>query len=255
MKLLFVGDVVGKSGCEMFGRCIYGCKKENGIDITVVNGENSAVGNGISNDSADYLFSHGADVITTGNHCFKRRDSLPMFDSNAFLLRPANFSDEVIGKGLCVLDFGRTSVAIINLMGTVFMEPLDNPFDTVDKLLADIDTKNIFVDFHAEATAEKRAMGFYLASKVTGVFGTHTHVQTNDAQILGEHTGYITDAGMTGPEDSVLGVETALAIEKMRYHCPVKFEEGKTPCFLNGVIAEFDEKLGKCNKITPIVLR
>ncbi len=255
MKLLFVGDVVSSSGCEFLGETLYGIKKKYGVDITVVNGENSAVGNGITKQSCNYLTSIGADVITTGNHAFKRRESVEMFDTVPHLLRPANYPDEVVGRGVHVLDLGRCRVAVVNLMGVVYMSPLGSPFYTMDRVLQELDTKNIIVDFHAEATAEKKAMGYYLAGKVTAVLGTHTHVQTADEAILDDWTAYITDVGMTGPEESVLGVEKELAIEKQRLGFPVRFQEADTPCFLNAVVVEFDEKTGRAISIERVVCR
>lgn len=255
MKLLFIGDVVGKSGCDFLASKIYNIKKEHNVDITVINGENSAQGNGITRQSAEFLISCGADVITTGNHSFKRREAVSIYDENDYILRPANYPSGVVGKGVCVLDMGRRSIAVVNLMGVVYMEPIENPFTAADNILASIDTPNIFVDFHAEATAEKKCMGQYLAGRVTGVFGTHTHVQTADEMILRSHTAYITDAGMTGPENSVLGVKNELAVEKMRLHYPVKFEESEEPCFLNGVVTDFDEKTGKARSIERIIVR
>ena len=255
MRLLFIGDVVGKAGCTFLSNNLYKIKKEHNIDITVVNGENSAAGNGITKHSMDFLTRCGADVITTGNHAFKRRECSEIFDTTPHLLRPANYPDDVIGKGYYILDVGMTQIAVINLMGVVYMEPLNNPFDTIDNILSNIDTPNIFVDFHAEATAEKKAMGHYLAGRVTAMFGTHTHVQTNDATILKNHTGYITDAGMTGPEDSILGITSEVAIEKLRKHYPVRFTESSNPCFINGVVTDFDKNIGKINKIYPIIYR
>lgn len=254
MKLLFIGDVVGKVGCDYLRERLYHVKKKYSADIVVVNGENSAQGNGITKYSADMILNSGADVITTGNHAFRRRDSVQIFD-NDIILRPANYPDGVIGKGVCILDFGSFSVAVINLMGTVFMEPLDNPFTVIDRILPQVNTPNIFIDFHAEATAEKKAMGHYLTGKVTAVLGTHTHVQTNDETILGTHTGYITDAGMTGPEHSVLGVAVEPAVNKQRFKYPVQFHEADGPCFMNGVLIDFDEIYGKCTKIEKFIDR
>ncbi|MGN0621997.1 MAG: TIGR00282 family metallophosphoesterase [Porcipelethomonas sp.] len=253
-NLLFIGDVVGKSGCDFLAGKIFGIKKKYNIDITVVNGENSAQGNGITRFSAESLLHCGADVITTGNHCYKRRDSLAIFDEEN-IIRPLNFPSGCCGKGICVLDFGSYTACIVNLMGTVYMEPLDNPFTVMEKLLPEISTPNIFVDFHAEATAEKKAMGHFLTGKVTAVMGTHTHVQTSDETILGEHTGYITDAGMTGPELSVLGVDITPAVDKLRFKFPVRFKEADSPCFINGVVISFDEKSGKCTKIERLIIR
>jgi len=253
-KLLFIGDVVGKSGCDFLKEKIYDIRKKHNIDFTVINGENSAQNNGITRFSADMLLNCGADVITTGNHCFKRRDSMSIYD-NDNILRPANYPDGCIGKGVCILDCGYFDIAVINLMGTVYMEALDNPFTTVEKLLGEINTPNIFLDFHAEATAEKKAMGHFLTGKVTAVMGTHTHVQTSDEIILGGHTGYITDAGMTGPELSVLGVDIKAAVDKQRFKFPVRFTEAESSCFINGVVITFDEKTGKCTNISRIIER
>lgn len=253
-----IGDVVGQSGSEFFASGLYNIKKENGIDAVIVNGENSASGNGITRASADFLFSSGADVITTGNHAFKRRESVDMFDELPFLVRPANYPDGCIGKGWCVLDKGSFRLAVINLMGVVYMEPLDNPFTAADKIISELKAdgiRNIIVDFHAEATAEKKALGHYLTGRVTAVAGTHTHVQTADECILGGHTGYITDLGMTGPELSVLGVDKDIAIEKMRFHFPVRFREAEEPCFMNGIILDIDEKSGKTTKIRRLNLK
>ena len=255
MNLLFIGDVVGDAGCDFLEKRIYALKKKYDISIVVINGENSASGNGITPFSYQRLTALGADVITTGNHCFKRKEALSLYDENETLLRPANYPEDVAGRQYAVIDLGFCSVAVINLMGTTYMEPLDNPFCCVDKLLERIDTKNIIVDFHAEATSEKKAMGFYLDGRVTAVLGTHTHVQTADEIILPNGTAYITDAGMTGPELSVLGVKSELAIEKLKNHVPVKFEISDEPCFINGVVVEFNEHSGKATKITRIIER
>ncbi len=254
MKLLFIGDVVGEHGCRFLQQKLPGIKREHTIDITVVNGENSADGNGITQESADMLFHAGADVITTGNHAFQRRNALSLFE-NECIVRPANYGDACPGRGVTVLDLGASQAAVINLQGVLFMEPLENPFDTADRLLSGIDTPVIFVDFHAEATSEKRALGYYLAGRVTAVLGTHTHVQTADACILGGHTGYITDAGMTGAEDSILGLEKQAALDRLHLHVPQRAAEADGPCFLNGVVVEYDKKCGKCTKITPLIMR
>ncbi len=254
-RLLFIGDVVGKVGCEFLDRKLRMLKNYYKIDITIVNGENSAQGNGITPISANSIFQAGADVITTGNHAFRRKEAREVFES-PYVIRPANYPEGgAYGKGVCILDMGIYSIAVINLMGTVFMEPLDNPFTKIDEILKNIDTPNIFVDFHAEATSEKKAMGHYLTGKVSGVFGTHTHVQTADEIILGEHTAYITDAGMTGAEISCLGVSISEVVEKQRFHTPVRFSEADGPCFLCGVYVEFDEKVGKSYKIERVIIR
>lgn len=254
-NLLFIGDVVGKAGCEFLASKLGGIKKMYDIDITVVNAENSAQGNGVTRQSADMVINAGADIITTGNHAFKRREALDIYETD-YIIRPANYPEgNCPGKGVCVLDMGAYSVTVINLSGTVYLDPLDNPFTVIDSMLENIDTRNIFVDFHAEATSEKKAMGYHLAGKVTGVFGTHTHVQTADECILGGHTAYITDAGMTGPENSVLGVEIQPAVDRLRYRMPVRFKEADGECFLCGVVVAFDEKSGKSHKIERIIVR
>ena len=255
MNLLFLGDVVGDMGCDILEKKMYSLKQKYKIDLVVVNGENSATGNGLTRYSYQRLVSVGADVITTGNHCFKRKEALPLYDENDTLLRPANFPKGVPGHGYTTLDLGYCQIAVVNLMGTTYMEPLDNPFFCIDSVLEEIDVRNIIVDIHSEATSEKKAMGFYLDGRVTAVIGTHTHVQTADEMILPKGTAYITDAGMTGPELSVLGVKSELAIEKIKYHAPVKFEESENPCFINGVVIDFDENSGKANKIIRIIER
>lgn len=254
MKLLFIGDIVGDRGIDFLEEKIYSLKIEYSPDVIAVNGENSANGNGVTEHSLKRLVSLGADVITTGNHSFTKRDCTKIFDEYDFLLRPANYPDGVVGKGVYTLDLGRCSIAFVNLQGTAFLDPLDNPFTTADRILKEIDTKNIFVDFHAEATAEKKAMGHYLRGRVTAVLGTHTHVQTADETLL-DGTAYITDVGMTGPEDSVLGVDSDIATKKMVYKYPVRFELSENPCFINAVAVEFDNILGKATKIERIIKR
>ncbi len=253
MRILFFGDAVGEAGCEALSRYAPKLKQEHSADLMIVNGENSAKGNGITPQSADRLFDAGADVITTGNHCFRRRcDSL--FEDPR-ILRPANFPDGAPGKGVTVLDCGRWSLAVVNLMGTAFLEPLDNPFTVIDDILGTLHTPNVFVDFHAEATSEKRAFGWYLAGKVSAVIGTHTHVQTADEEILEGHTGYLTDAGMVGPARSVLGVRVEDALYKQRFHLPVTFAEADPPCIICGVLLEIDSKSGKCTKIERLFIK
>lgn len=254
-NLLFIGDVVGKAGCDFLASKLSGIKRFYDIDVTVVNGENSAQGNGITRYSADSIVRAGADIITTGNHAFRRKEALDIFDED-YIIRPANYPEGgCVGKGVCILDMGAYSVAFVNLMGTVYMDPLDNPFTKIDEILEQISVPNIFVDFHAEATSEKKAMGFHLAGRVSGVFGTHTHVQTADECILNGKTAYITDVGMTGPEHSCLGVEVQPAVDRLRFRMPVRFKEAEGECFLCGIVASFDEKNGKTHKIERIIVR
>lgn len=254
INVLFIGDIVGSKGCDFAEKTVGRLRTKERLDIVIANGENSADGNGITKASMEQLFRF-ADVITTGNHCFRRKEFTEYFDIKENLLRPANYPEGVVGKGSVVIDMGRYSFGVINLMGTAFMEPLNNPFECVDKLLRDMDTPNILVDFHAEATSEKKAMGFYLSGRVSAVIGTHTHVQTADEIILDGHTGYITDAGMCGAELSVLGVKKELAIEKQRTKCPVRFTESEEAPFFNGVKLNIDEKCGKVHSIERLIIR
>lgn len=254
INVLFIGDIVGSNGCDFAEKTVGKLRAQKKLDLVIANGENSADGNGITKASMEHIFRF-ADVITTGNHCFRRKEFTEYYDIRENLLRPANYPDGVVGKGVVTVDMGRYSFAVINLMGTAFMEALNNPYECIDRLLGDIDTKNILVDFHAEATSEKKAMGFYLSGKVSAVMGTHTHVQTADEAILDGHTAYITDAGMCGAELSVLGVKKELAIEKQRTKCPVRFTESEEAPFFNGVLMQIDEKCGKACGIERLIIR
>lgn len=247
MKVLCIGDVVGKVGCEFLRSKLPALKKVNGIDVVICNGENSSDGNGITPASADYIFQSGVDVITLGNHSFRRKEVYSYLDDTPYIIRPANFPEATTpGVGFCTLDLGRVQLTVINLIGTMFMEAgLESPFDKIDKLLKNIDSRIIIVDFHAETTSEKLAMGYYLDGRVSVVFGTHTHVQTSDEHILKNGTGYITDLGMTGPLNSVLGVKKEISIEKFKTRMPVRFELEKGDCKMECVIFDIDEKSGK----------
>lgn len=258
MKVLTVGDVCAPDGSAFALKMIPQIRREESIDIVIVNGENSAEGNGITPDSANTLFAAGADVITGGNHTFRRKEIFKMLETNNCLLRPHNLP-EAIGSGYCLLDKGKYSVAVINLSGQIYLDRLsaENPFLCVDGLLerakAD-NVKYIFVDFHAEATSEKRAMGFYLDGKVTAVFGTHTHVQTSDCQILPKGTGYITDLGMTGVINSVLGVKNDIIINRLRDGDQSKFLQESGRCMLNGCIFELDEQSGLTKSVKNVYI-
>ncbi len=257
MKLLCIGDVVAGIGCEFLRKHLPSLKRSLGIDIVICNGENSADGNGVHPVSADYLFQSGVDVITLGNHAFRRREIYQYLEDNEFIIRPANYPKGTTpGKGFCVLDCGRYSLGVINLIGNVFnSSPLDCPFYTVDDVLKDIKADIIVVDIHAEATSEKRSLGFYLDGRVSAVFGTHTHVQTSDAQVLPKGTGYITDVGMTGPVNSVLGVDPLITITSFRDKMPIRFEPLKGECSMDCVLFEIDEKTGKTIKAESISIK
>lgn len=249
MNILFIGDVVGQKSCANLRDKLPQLKHDYNAKIVIVNGENSADGNGITPVTAKYILDSGADAVTTGNHCFRRKEMDSFYESSDIVIRPANFPDEVVGKGYTELDFGSYSVAIINLLGTVFMQNLENPFHCIDRILSKIHSKVIIVDFHAEATSEKRAMGHYLAGRVSAVIGTHTHVQTADEEILGGHTAYISDAGMTGVIDSVLGIKKEIIINNMITGYPQRYEYAAGQQFICGVVVSVDEKSGICNSI------
>lgn len=247
VNILCVGDVVGSIGCEFLRQRLPALKKLKGIDLCIVNGENSADGNGITHASATHLLDSGADVITTGNHSFRRKESFHMYDSWETLLRPANYPAAAPGRGFCVMDLGRVRVGVINLMGTMYMDSLESPFEMLDQLLRSPDMPKIcVVDFHAEATGEKRALGFYADGRVTALFGTHTHVPTADECVLPKGTGYISDAGMTGVIDSVLGVKPEIIINRYVTKMPARFELEKGPCRMDCVIFTADEATGLC---------
>lgn len=247
MRVLCIGDVVAGVGCRFLREKLPLLKRSMNIDVVICNGENSADGNGVHPTSADYLFKSGVDVITLGNHAFRRKEIYQYLDDNEFIIRPVNYPPSTTpGRGVCVLDFGRFRIAVINAMGNMYNpSALDCPFRTIDSVLKDLDVNIIIVDFHAEATSEKRSLGFYLDGKVSAVFGTHTHVRTADCQILPKGTGYITDVGMTGPKHSVLGVNPEITIESFRNKLPVRFEPLQGDCTMDCVLFDIDEKTGK----------
>ena len=260
MKILAIGDVCGVSGCEILRRKLPSLKKQYNIDFTVVNGENSAAGNGISPTSAELLLNIGADVITGGNHTLRRPDIHPMLDENERLLRPHNLPKAKYGSGYCLVDMGRLLVAVINLSGQIYLERVEasNPFLAVDELLEKAKEDNadiIIVDFHAEATSEKKAMGYYLDGKVSLVFGTHTHIQTADEQIFENGTAYITDLGMTGPIDSILGVQPSIIIGRLRDNNMAKFELSDGPCSVEGIVVDIDPATKKAISIERIRIK
>lgn len=256
MRLLFLGDVVGQGGCEFLLKKLPDFKRKNGIDICIANGENSAQGNGVTRISCEMMFSAGVDFITLGNHTYRRPEFLEYLDENVPVIRPYNYPSGAPGKGVGIIDKGRYRVAVVNMMGTVYSEPLGNPFSEMEKALKETDgCKTVIVDFHAEATSEKRAMGFFLDGKVTAMFGTHTHVQTADEQILPKGTAYITDSGMTGPVQSVLGIKPELTIKKFKTNLPVRFENAEGEYFMNGCMAEIDEKTGKAISLERVSVK
>jgi hypothetical protein len=256
MNLLFLGDVVGTAGCEAVRRFLPQLKRQYSIDLTIINGENSADGNGIHPVSAQSLLDSGADVITTGNHVLRRSEIYDWLEQeDCPVIRPANMHHSTPGRGIYTLDFLRYRVTVINLMGNVYMDYCGNLFDKIDELLEKINSPIILIDLHAEATSEKLALAHYLDGKISLLAGTHTHVQTADEQIFPGGMGYITDLGMCGPENSVLGIKPELAIRKMRGNLPVRFENAANSAFISGILASIDEKTGKTTKIMRIFMK
>lgn len=256
MRLLFLGDVVGQGGCDFVMKKLPDFKRKNAIDVCVVNGENSAQSNSATPKSIEALLDSGADFITLGNHAYKRFEIMDYLDGDVPVARPYNYPAGAPGKGVGIIDKGRYRVAVINMLGTAFLEPLGNPFIEIDKALSETDgCKIILVDIHAEATGEKKALGFYLDGRVSAVVGTHTHVPTADEQILPNGTAYISDVGMCGPVQSVLGVEPSIAIKKFKTNLPVRFESAQGEYALNGVIIDIDEKSGKATRIERVDIR
>ena len=254
MNILAIGDVTGSIGCKFLRAHLPQLNKIKQVDLVIANGENSADGNGITPASAQFLFDSGVDVITAGNHSFRRREMYEVFDREETLLRPANFPPGTPGHGSCIVDKGRLQVGVINLMGVVYLESLDCPFAAADRLLKKMPAITL-VDFHAEATGEKGALAYYLDGRVSAIFGTHTHVQTADESILPNGTGFITDVGMTGPIRSVLGVKPELVIQKMRSKMPVRFDLAGGDCHMDCVLFIIDDKTGKTTAVERLKIQ
>ncbi len=232
-------------------------RRERGADLCVVNGENAAGGFGINAQTAEELFAAGADVITSGNHVWNRKEAEELLLREPRLLRPANYPRGAPGKGLFVARTPAGPVAVINLMGRVFMPPVECPFREADRLIAGLgeEVRVIVVDFHAEATSEKAALGWHLDGRASAVIGTHTHVQTADERLLPRGTAYLSDVGMTGPADSVIGIKTSIVIEKFLTGVPRRMEVAGGPGQLNGALVEVNPSTGRALSIARIALR
>lgn len=259
IRVLLIGDVVGESGCAIVARHLPALKQKHALDMVILNGENSSnQGRGITPKISQGFYDSGVDVITTGNHIWFRREIYPYLDEQSNLLRPANFPAGAPGVGVTTLSIKGHTVAVINVQGRVFMKELvDCPFRAMDSLLAYLKDKTnmIFVDFHAEATSEKEAFAFYLAGRVSAVVGTHTHVQTADERVLPGGTAYITDLGMVGALNSMLGMQKEAIIQNFLTQIPVKFTvDSNPPYVLSGVIVEVDTQTGKAIKVERLRL-
>ena len=257
MKILAVGDIVGEAGVRKLKEELPKIKKEYNIDFVITNGENSAGGMGINERNFNDMLEAGTNVVTMGNHTWGKKDIFKFID-HPQLLRPANYPKGVVGKGLGIYECKGKKIAVMNFMGRVDINILtENPFimakDMVEEIKEQVDI--IIIDFHAEATAEKIAMARYLDGKITAIFGTHTHVQTADEQILPNGTGYITDIGMTGPKNSVIGMDAQASIKRFETTLPEKYKLAEGECILNAVIFDIDDTTSKVTDIKRIYIR
>ena len=243
MRILFIGDIVGQPGRKMVARHLQRLVATNRVDVTIANAENAAAGFGITPGVAQELFGLGIALLTSGNHIWDKKEAEGLLATEGRILRPANYPDEVPGSGAHVLNVQGRLVGVVNLQGRAFLLPIDCPFRSADRELAQLSrvTDTILVDFHAEATAEKQAFGWYLDGRVSAVLGTHTHVQTADERLLPGKTAYITDVGMTGPRDSVIGVRPEDAIPRFLTQMPRKFTVADGPSLLSAVLLEVEE--------------
>ena len=253
INVLFIADIVGMPGYRVTASCIQDIQKEHDVQLVIANGENGAAGKGLTAKIAESFFDLGIDVITSGNHIWDRQQFYPTLDKSGRILRPLNYPANCPGQGSCVVGLANGfKVGVINLQGRSFMYTIDCPFRVADREIERMNRegiKNIIVDFHAEATAEKIALGWYLDGRVSGVIGTHTHVQTADERVLPGGTAYITDAGMTGPFDSVIGMEKETAIQRFLTQRPLHYKMGEGDPKFCGVVFSIDGASGKALSI------
>ena len=257
MKILAVGDIVGSSGVQELKARLKDKKEKENIDFVIVNGENSAEGMGITEKNFHDIISQGVDVVTMGNHTWGKKEIFK-FINDPKIIRPANYPEGVPGKGYGIYNCKDKKIAVINIMGRVDINVLtENPFIRVKKIIEKIRNQVdiIVIDFHAEATAEKIALGYYLDGKANIIFGTHTHVQTADERIMPNGTGYITDIGMTGPENSVIGMDIKASIKRFETTLPERYKIAEGKCIFNGVVFEVDDKTSKVVNIKRIFER
>ncbi len=254
MKILCVGDVVGAPGRRVFAKTVPRLRESGEVHAVIVNGENAAAGRGITAALADELFKAGADAVTLGDHTWDQKETVSFLQNDARVVRPANFGEGCPGRAWTTVQTALGPVVVMNLLGRVFMNPADNPFTAADALLKGPIPRDavVLVDFHAEATSEKICMGRYLDGRVAAVYGTHTHVQTSDATVLPGGTGYITDLGMTGPGDSVIGRAVQPVIKKFLSGMPTKFDIAEGPAGLHGCIFEIDRATRRCTSAKAV---
>jgi len=258
MQILFIGDIVGRPGRRAVRELLPGLRKEYGVDLVIANAENAAAGFGITRDTVDELLECGIQLFTTGNHVWDKKEVLGFIDDYPNLLRPANYAEGCPGIGHAVVKTAAgIPVAVVNLAGRVFMHPADCPFRVAKSLVAGLrqQTPVIIVDVHAEATSEKQALGWFLDGEVSAVLGTHTHVQTADETILPGGTAYISDVGMTGPHNSVIGIEKEMIIDRFLTGMPCRFEVARGDVRLQGIVVGVDPQTGKAQSVRRINLR
>jgi len=256
MRILFIGDIVGSMGRDQLQEYLPKFKQKYQPQLTIVNGENAAAGKGINEKIYKQFLEWGADFVTMGNHTFDKKEIFDFIDDAKKMIRPANFPEGTPGKGIGYVNVNGTEVAIINMQGRTFLPPLEDPFRMIDDLIAEAQKRTpvIFIDFHAEATSEKLAFAWYVDGRASAVVGTHTHVQTADNRLLQNGTAYITDVGMTGPYDGIIGTDRDAVMKRFLTQLPVRFEatkEGKAQ--ISGVIIDIDEKTGRAKKIERLL--
>ena len=254
MKVLIIGDIVGVCGTDFLRKNLNSIINQHKVDMVIANGENAAKNNGLDRESAESIFSSGVDVITSGNHIWHKFEMQNIIDDYPNILRPANYPGECPGNGYVIYNAGGVKVLVISLLGTVYLESLQSPFETIEKILEREDGKYdiSIVDFHAEATSEKAALARYFDGRLTCVVGTHTHVQTADERLLPNGTAFITDVGMTGAYESILGVVPERIIKKMINKMPTRFEQAEGECQFNAVLLSIDNSTNKATHIERI---
>ncbi len=250
MRILMIGDVIGRPGRRALREALPGLREEHAVDLAIANGENAAGGLGLTSETAKELFDSGVDVITSGNHIWDQKEIIPFLEGDMAIIRPLNYPPGVPGRGYIIVG----EVLVVNLLGRTFMGNFDCPFRAVDRLLEDLVDRPavIIADFHGEATSEKVAMGWYLDGRVSAVLGTHTHVGTVDVRLLPKGTAYVTDVGMTGPVDSVIGDDVDAVIRRFLTQLPHRLSVGKGSVVLNSVLVDVDERTGRATGITRV---
>lgn len=258
MNVIFIGDIVGKPGRKFVKKILPELKNSYSIDFVIANGENLAGGIGLTKETVDEIIAAGADVITTGNHIWAKKDSKTLLDEYKDVIRPINYPEECPGKGYIIKQVqNKCKIAVINALGRIYTLPIDCPFKAIERILPEIKliTPIIIVDFHAEATSEKNAMGWFLDGKVSAVIGTHTHIQTADEKILPNGTAYITDVGMVGPYDSIIGMDKETSLSRFLTQIPEKFEVAKGLCIFSAVVISIDERTYRSTNVSRLLIK